>query len=132
MSNTKNELRALVVDVDSQIARLIEATLSQLGISDITIVNDGAQALARVETVQQPFSFVVCDWMMPNMDGLEFLERFRNIHPDIPFVMLTAKTDASAFNKAKRLGANYFLMKPLAPDDLKMRLKAVIDVACAS
>ena len=52
MSNTKNELRALVVDDDSQIARLIEATLSQLGISDITIVNDGAQALARVETVQ--------------------------------------------------------------------------------
>lgn len=73
MSNTKNELRALVVDDDSQIARLIAATLSQLGISDITIVNDGAQALARVETVQQPFSFAVCDWMMPNMDGLEFL-----------------------------------------------------------
>ena len=74
MSNTKNELRARGVDVDSQIARLIAATLSQLGISDITIVNDGAQALARVETVQQPFSYVACDWMMPNMDGFEFLE----------------------------------------------------------
>jgi len=52
---------------------LIAATLSQLGISDITIVNDSAQAMARVETVQQPFSFVACDWMMPNMDGFEFL-----------------------------------------------------------
>ena len=74
MSNTKNELRALVVDDDSQIARLIAATLSQLGISDITIVNDGVQALARVETVQQSFSFGACDWIMPNMDGFEFLE----------------------------------------------------------
>ncbi len=132
MSNAINELRALVVEDDLQIARLIEVTLSQLGISDITVVNDGAQALARVETGPQPFSFVVCDWMMPNMDGLEFLEQFRKTHPDTPFVMLTAKTEASDFYKAKNLGADYFLMKPLAPDDMQMRLKAVIDVACAS
>ena len=132
MSNTRNELRALVVDDDLQIARLIEITLSQLGISDITVVNDGVQALAQVEAVQQPFSFIVCDWMMPNMDGIEFLERFRKIHPDTPFVMLTAKTEASDFYKAKQLGANYFLMKPLAPDDLQLRLQGVIDVVCSS
>ena len=109
MSYTKNELRALVVDVDSQIARLIEATLSQLGISDITIINDGAQALARVETVQQPFSFAVCDWMMPNMDGLEYLERFRNIHPDTPFVMLTGNADDELGLQAIRLGVQDYL-----------------------
>ena len=41
--------------------------------------------------------------------------------------MLTAKTGALEFNKAKQAGANYFLMKPLLPDDLKLRLKGIID-----
>jgi len=131
MSISRSGLRALIVEDDSQIARLIEATLSQLGISVITMATDGVQAVKRLDSAKQDFSFVVCDWMMPNMDGLEFLELFRKRHPDIPFVMLTAKTSAVDFNNAKRLGANYFLMKPLTPDNMRTRLQAAIDVTCA-
>jgi len=74
-----------------------------------------------------PFDLVICDWSMPNMDGMEFLQWFRATHPKTPFVMLTAKTGALEFNKAKQAGADYFLMKPLLPDDLKLRLKGIID-----
>lgn len=132
MNNKVSDLRALIVEDNDVEARLIEASLNVIGVTDVMTANDGAKALALIESSQQAFSFVVCDWMMPNMDGLEFLERFRKIQPETPFVMLTAKTEAKDFHKAKGLGANYFLMKPLTPDDLRIRLKGVVDALCPS
>lgn len=120
------DLRALVVDDEDIAARMIEAVLRRLGIGDVTRVADGLKALEQVETTARPFTLVICDWMMPNLDGLEFLKRFRRIDRKTPFVMLTAKTDTKDFHIAKSLGANYFLMKPLNPEDLRIRLDGVI------
>ena len=121
------DLKALIVEDDTPIAHMIKAVLSQIGLTKATICGDGEQGVKMVELAATPFDLVICDWSMPNMDGMEFLQWFRAKHPKTPFVMLTAKTGALEFNKAKQAGANYFLMKPLLPDDLKLRLKGIID-----
>ena len=119
--------RVLIVEDDAPIANMIKAVLGQIGIVHVTISGDGRQAVKMVALAAKPFDLVVCDWSMPNMNGLEFLEWFRKQHPDTPFVMLTAKTGALEFNQAKRSGADYFLMKPLLPEDLMIRLKGIVD-----
>ena len=81
-----------------------------------------------VKNAEESFGLVISDWMMPGMDGIEFLERFRRDNQNTPFIMLTAKTAAKDFQKAKELGANYFLMKPLTADEMGIRIQGVIDV----
>lgn len=121
------ELKALIVEDDAPIATMIKAVLGQIGITKVTISGDGKQAVKMVQVAATPYDLVICDWSMPNMDGMEFLEWFRERHPKTPFVMLTAKTGALEFNQAKRKGADYFLMKPLLPEDLLLRLKGIVD-----
>ena len=109
-------------------AELVRTVLNSLGVPDVTVANDGQAALKIVKDGGQPFGLVVSDWIMPNMNGLEFLESFRTDYPGTPFVMLTAKTDVEAFNAAKRTGATYFFMKPIEAEDLKARLDSLFQL----
>lgn len=129
---TLSELRVLIIDDAPLGSKLIKVVLGTLGVTRMTIATDGAEALRKIDEAAQPFGLVICDWMMPGMDGITFLEKFRSADKDTPFVMLTAKTEAADFGTAKRLGANYFLMKPLEPDALEMRLEAVLEATVLS
>ncbi len=121
-------LKVLVVEDEAPMAELVRTVLNSLGVPDVTVANDGQAALKIVKDGGQPFGLVVSDWIMPNMNGLEFLESFRTDYPGTPFVMLTAKTDVEAFNAAKRTGATYFFMKPIEAEDLKARLDSLFQL----
>lgn len=129
----RREARVLVVDDEPQMVKIVEGVLRLLGVGSISTAIDGQEALKLVKSSSdKPFDLVVCDWQMPNMDGLEFLEAFRADYPGTAFVMLTAKTDVQAFNSAKRSGATYFFMKPIDAGDLKSRLSSLFDLMAAS
>ncbi len=121
-------LKVLVVEDEAPMAELVKTVLNSLGVSDVTVAEDGQAALKIVKDGKQPFDLVVSDWMMPKMNGLELLEIFRADYPGTPFVMLTAKTDVEAFNAAKRTGATYFFMKPIETEDLKARLDSLFQL----
>ena len=121
-------LKVLVVEDEAPMAELVKTVLNSLGVSDVTVAEDGQAALKIVKDGKQPFDLVVSDWMMPKMNGLELLEIFRAYYPGTPFVMLTAKTDVEAFNAAKRTGATYFFMKPIETEDLKARLDSLFQL----
>jgi CheY-like chemotaxis protein len=127
-------LRVLIVEDAPLVAKLIRMVLGGLGVTHVTLAADGAEALAKIDQAgdASPFGLVICDWMMPGMDGITFLGKFRALDKTTPFVMLTAKTDATEFHEAKRAGASYFLMKPLEPDELELRLLAVIEATVLS
>ena len=118
----------LVVDDEPAIVSMVQAVLGILGVTNVSTAADGREALDLVRSAEKPFDLVVCDWQMPNMDGLQFLEAFRADYPGTTFVMLTAKTDVQAFNSAKRSGATYFFMKPIDAGDLKSRLSSLFVV----
>lgn len=117
----------LIVEDTPLTAKLIKVVLASIGVSRTTHATDGAEALGKIEAAAAPFGLVISDWMMPGMDGIEFLKRFRGTDKDTPFVMLTAKTASENFYAAKSLGATYFLMKPLEHNELRMRLLAVVE-----
>ena len=128
---TRREASVLVVDDEPQMVKIVEGVLSILGVTNVSTATDGQEALDVVKAASKPFDLVICDWQMPNMDGLEFLEAFRAEYPGTSFVMLTAKTDVQAFNAAKRSGATYFFMKPIDAADLKSRLSSLFDLMSA-
>lgn len=97
MENSLAALRVLVIDDEPAICESVVLVLDETGVSHVTLVADGKEALDMLETRADPFGLVVCDWMMPGMDGLEFPTKFRALHPDTPFVMLTAKTESKNF-----------------------------------
>jgi CheY-like chemotaxis protein len=128
----RREASVLVVDDEPQMVKIVEGVLGILGVGSVATAADGREALDLVKSSVKPFDLVICDWQMPNMDGLEFLEAFRADYPGTSFVMLTAKTDVQAFNSAKRSGATYFFMKPIDAGDLKSRLSSLFDLMAAS
>ena len=114
--------RILVVD-DDPLSRefLTEAVLS-LGYIAVTAEN-GEQALARIDR-DHP-DLVVTDLRMPEMDGMELVERIRSKWDELPVVVVTAHGTIEAAVEAMKNGVADFLLKPMSPDALKLVVERV-------
>ena len=116
-------LRVLVVD-DSHAQRLLLKTLLRGWGYDVATAASGLEALALCR--QERFDLIVSDWIMPGMSGPDFCRAFRQLDGDsyCYFILLTAKTDTGAVAEGLDIGADDFLSKPVAPDELRARMKA--------
>ncbi len=114
----------LVADDDVQMRRLIRSILERAGYK-ITEAADGLEALESVESGQ--FDLMLLDIDMPRLDGLGVLEELRSRikTAGIPVVVLTARTDDTEI-RVLELGAQDFLSKPVQPQSLQARVKAVL------
>lgn len=109
--------RVLVVEDNPSSRRLIVDVVKSMGIRQIYKAEDGLQAWAFFEDGVL-FDLVICDWMMPNMSGLDVLKQLRASHLDVPFIMITAKADDKDLLRAKRNGVNAIVRKPFQPVEL--------------
>jgi len=116
------ESLALVVD-DSPLNRdLVTILLQSLGVGRIDIAADGIEALEKVAA--QPPDIILLDIMMPRMDGLEFLRRFRaqEDYADIPVLVTTALNESEDRARAFDSGASDFIAKPIDRRELMARV----------
>lgn len=128
-------LKVLVIDDDELMQELFKATFGLLGVYKIEIVSNGRRALDATKNKEaegDPFNIIVVDWEMPVMDGIGFLESFRKNDKKAVVIMVTARTSSADFSEAKRKGADYFFMKPLDIDMLKLYLGSAIDAVLKS
>jgi two-component system response regulator MprA len=107
--------RVLVVDDDPQVVRLLRVNLELEGY-DVVSASDGQQALDAVDA-DSP-DLVVCDVMMPGMDGVEVVRRLRADNKTVPVVMLSAKAMRSDMRAGLDAGANEYVTKPFDPAEL--------------
>jgi type IV pilus assembly protein PilB len=116
--------RILVADDDAQMRRLIRSILERDGY-EVTEAADGLDALEVMES--RPIDLMVMDIDMPRLDGLGVLEelRARVKTCGVPVIVLTARTDDTE-SKVLDLGAQDFLNKPVQPQSLQARVKAVL------
>ncbi len=124
VSEKSGKLRILVADDDPQMRRLIRSILERDGFEVIEAA-DGLDALESVEA--RPVDLMVLDIDMPRLDGLGVLEelRARVSTSSIPVIVLTARTDDTEA-RVLDLGAQDFLSKPVQPQSLQARVKAVL------
>ncbi|CBE67812.1 MAG: fused response regulator/phosphatase [Candidatus Methylomirabilis oxygeniifera] len=116
-------MRILIVDDDVDMRRLLLHTLQSWGY-DVVQAIDGAQAWDLLQN--EPFSFVITDWIMPNLDGLELCRRIRGARFTryIYIILLTAKHSKEELIKGMEAGADDFLIKPFNAGELKVRIRA--------
>jgi UDP-3-O-acyl N-acetylglucosamine deacetylase len=100
----------LVVDDEASIRRSLEGVLKDEGLS-VAVAEDGESAIRAI--IQKKPSLVLLDIWMPGMDGLETLRKIKEIHQDLPVVMISGHATISTAIAATRLGAMDFLEKPL-------------------
>ena len=114
----------LVADDDPQMRRLIRSILERDGYR-VTEAGDGLDALESVESGQ--FNLMMLDIDMPRLDGLGVLEELRTRikTAGVPVIVLTARTDDTEV-RVLELGAQDFLSKPVQPQSLQARVKAVL------
>ncbi|MBU5674004.1 response regulator transcription factor [Paenibacillus brevis] len=115
--------KILVVDDDPHIQELIRVILQKEGLV-IEAAADGQAALSIMET--EKVDLIILDIMMPNMDGWSFCREVRTYYSDaLPILMLTAKGETAQKVKGLGLGADDYMVKPFAADELVARVKVL-------
>ena len=115
--------RVLIVDDDAAIVRMLERTLRAEGYETAT-ARDGGGALARVESWAP--DAIVLDVVMPGVDGLGVARRLRDKGSAVPILLLTARDAVSDRVAGLDSGADDYLVKPFAADELTARLRALL------
>jgi two-component system response regulator MprA len=113
----------LVVDDDAPIRRMLERTLSAEGYA-VRAVADGGSALAAVE--QEPPELIVLDVGLPGLDGLAVCRRVRERGLALPILLLTARDAVGDRVTGLDAGADDYLVKPFAAEELSARVRALL------
>ena len=120
---TGRPLKVLIVEDENQVARLIELELSYEGYQ-VDIAKSGKEALDKVEKFKP--DLIILDWILPEVDGLEITRRIRSDGNDVPVIVLTGKSELSDKVVGLDSGADDFITKPFATEELLARIRAII------
>lgn len=115
--------RILLAEDEEHIARLIEFKLKKEG-HQVRVARNGVEALEFFPEAE--WSLIILDVMMPILDGWQVLKEVRTKNPDVPILMLTAKSSETDINRSTELGATRFLKKPFDPAALARVVKECI------
>ncbi|MEE9398648.1 MAG: response regulator transcription factor, partial [Dehalococcoidales bacterium] len=115
-------MRILIVDDDPEIVSFVRRGLAYEG-HTVDTANDGTEALAKARD-REP-NLIILDIMMPGIDGIEVSKRLRQAS-DVPILMLTAKGTVADKVAGLESGADDYLVKPFAFDELLARVRALL------
>jgi DNA-binding NtrC family response regulator len=122
----------LVVDDDPVQRRLLETAIGRSGMQVVTAPG-GQPALDLINGPRgEQITLVLLDLVMPDMGGLEVLERLRPTHPELPVIVLTAKGGIDSAVEAMRAGANDFLVKPASPERITVSIRNQLKIGTLS
>lgn len=117
-------MKALVVDDSMTIRRIVIKALSMVGINDTVEATDGTDALQAVN--ENEFDVILLDWNMPKLSGIDTLKAIRKAGNNTPVIMVTTEAEKSRVIEAIKSGANDYLIKPFAPDQLAAKVKNAV------
>lgn len=120
-------LKILVVDDFSTMRRIVRNLLKELGYTNVDEAEDGVVALQKLKGGN--FQFVVTDWNMPNMTGIELL---RAVRADaglkhLPVLMITAEAKKENIIEAAQSGASGYIVKPFTAGTLEEKLGKIFE-----
>ena len=120
-------MKILVVDDFPTMRRIIKNLLKDLGFENVDEAEDGAMGLEKLRNGN--FEFVVSDWNMPNMDGLEMLKHIRADASlaKLPVLMVTAEAKKENIIAAAQAGANGYVVKPFTAATLEEKLNKIFE-----
>ncbi len=120
-------LKILVVDDFSTMRRIVRNLLKELGYTNVDEAEDGVAALQKLKGAT--FQFVVTDWNMPNMTGIELLQAIRADAglKHLPVLMITAEAKKENIIEAAKSGASGYIVKPFTAGTLEEKLNKIFE-----
>jgi signal transduction histidine kinase len=119
-----NKVRILIID-DEQAIRLTISEILTIKGYETEMAQNGAEALLMLS--QQPFNLVLIDLGLPDINGLELLEKVKSGHPDTEAIVLTGDTTVTSAVEATNLGAFSYLIKPYEIEQLLLQIRRAIE-----
>lgn len=110
--------RILLIEDDPDTGETIQAMLELDG-HEVTWLDSGKRAIPHLEASPTAVDLVLCDILMPEMDGLEVLMKVRQVAPTLPFISMTARKETPYLEAASHFGANEVLEKPFTLAQLR-------------
>jgi len=124
---TTTSTKVMVVDDSMMVRQQVGYALSSAGFS-VVAACDGVEALRKLVATEDP-ALIVLDVNMPNMSGIELLQKIRETSlTSIPVVMLTTEGQPKLMQQAKALGARGWIIKPFKPDMLIAAVRKLTQV----
>jgi two-component system chemotaxis response regulator CheY len=126
----KADIKILVVDDMTTMRKIIKNMLTQIGFTNISEANDGATGWPMIESAineGKPYEFIVSDWNMPQMSGLDLLKTVRATPglEKLPFLMITAEAEQGNVVIAVKAGVSNFIVKPFSAAVLKEKIDKI-------
>ena len=120
-------MRVLIVDDFSTMRRIIKNILRQLGFNNIQEADDGTSAWEILSKDQ--IDFVISDWNMPQMTGIELLRKVRGSEEfaDLPFLMVTAEAQQENIIEAVQAKVSNYIVKPFTAETLGQKINKIFE-----
>jgi len=121
------DMKILVVDDFSTMRRIIKNLLRDLGFTNTSDADDGTTALPMLKTGN--FDFLVTDWNMPGMQGIDLLKAVRQDQElsSLPVMMVTAESKRDQIIEAAQAGVNGYIVKPFTAQVLKEKIEKIFE-----
>lgn len=118
-------MNILIVDDFSTMRRIVRNLLKQLSFNNVDEAEDGDVALEKLKNGS--YDFVITDWNMPNMTGLELLKAIRadEVLKDLPVLLITAEAEKENVVLAAQAGVNDYIVKPFTGDVLQQKINRI-------
>jgi DNA-binding response OmpR family regulator/predicted TPR repeat methyltransferase len=124
--NDMDRFKVLIVDDKANMRRTIRNMLRVIGFSDFTEAEDGDVALKKIEAT--PHDFIICDWNMPRVNGLQVLKTVR-VNPkykDLAFLMVTAEVEEATVAESIEAKVDGYIVKPFVPKTLENKMTDIL------
>ncbi len=128
MFNTNTKF--LVVDDFSTMRKIIKKVLDEIGYKNVVEAVDGRNALEVIANsfkTGEPVQFIISDWNMPNMQGIELLRACKENpqYKTVPFMLVTAESEQAQIIEAAKAGVSEYVVKPFNAATLKAKIERV-------
>ena len=119
-------IKILVVDDFSTMRKIVQSQLKELGFSNMSEADSGASAWKMIEE-EKDYQFIVTDWNMPEMTGLDLLKKIRahETYKTLPVLLVTAEAKKEQIVTAAQAGVNGYVLKPFTKEDLKGKIEKI-------
>ena len=118
-------MKILIVDDFSTMRRIIRNILKQLEFTNVEEAEDGSVAFEKLK--EADYNFLITDWNMPNMTGLDLLKEVRANEKlkDLKVLLITAEAEKENIIKAAQAGANDYVVKPFTAEVLEQKINKI-------
>lgn len=123
-------MKILLVDDSRTIRNIQKNVLKQLNFTDIEEAEDGVVALACFN--EHVPDLMLVDWNMPNMDGITFVRKVREMNKTVPIIMCTTEAEKSRVLEAIKAGVNNYIVKPFTVESLGEKISQTMAKVAAA